>query len=187
VKVNTYPEISGLNLTDSKDALCEGVTDSVMITASIDSSGQQSVTFRWNTGTVDSDAYSSQIIVYQAGPYQVTALNGFCPVSQSITIDTVSCDSECIAGIAIPDIFSPNSDGKNDTFYILHICDINPFEMHIYNRWGELVFESPDIHKGWDGKYKGTPEPEEVYWLWLMLTLPDGKTIYRSGYVTLVR
>ncbi len=186
VQVSLFPQILGFKMNSTKNFLCESEPDSVVIFASIDSSGQAPVLFKWNTGMQDS-AYSSEIVVYQAGYYQVTAYNGYCPMTGDINITLNSCDSECIAGIAIPNIFSPNGDGKNDTFYILHICDLDPFEMHIYNRWGELVFESPDIHKGWDGRYKGNPEPEEVYWLWLSLTLPDKKTIYRSGTVTLVR
>jgi gliding motility-associated-like protein len=187
VIVAELPGITGFELTDSKNFLCEDIRDSVILIASIDSSSQPSVIFRWNTGYGDSSAYSSQIIIYQQGSYQIIADNGFCPLIRNITIDSLSCDSECIAGIAIPNIFSPNGDNKNDTFYILHICELNPFEMHIYDRWGQLVFESNDINKGWDGKYKGSPEPEEVYWLWLSMTLPDGKTFYRSGNVTLVR
>jgi gliding motility-associated-like protein len=187
IRVATFPEIMGFELTDTRDYLCESIRDSVGITASIDSSGGQPVSFVWSTGVSDTPAYSSTILVYEAGTYQIRANNGFCPIVQSITIDSMSCDSECIAGIAVPDIFSPNGDGKNDTFYILHLCDINPFEMHIYDRFGMLVFESLDISKGWDGKYKGNPEPEEVYWLWLQLTQPDGRIFYRGGNVTLVR
>jgi gliding motility-associated-like protein len=187
VNVTQYPDIAGLDMTDSRDYLCESVRDSVMITASIDSSGQRPVTFTWSTGISDSSAYSSGIIIYEAGTYQVVAYNGYCPVMKTISIDSMSCDSECISGVAIPDIFSPNGDMKNDTFYILHLCDIVPFDMHIYDRWGELVFESPDINKGWDGNYRGSPQPQGVYWLWLALTLSDGKTVFKSGTVTLVR
>jgi gliding motility-associated-like protein len=184
--ISTYPGITGFDLTNSKNTLCESVHDSILLNASIDQ-GQPAVLFSWNTGVKDPAAYSSGIIAYQAGIYQVSVDNGFCPLVKMVTIDSISCDSECIAGIAIPNIFSPNGDNRNDTFYILHICEFHPFEMHIYDRWGQLVFESQDITKGWDGKYKGTPQPEEVYWLWLSMTLPDGKTFYRSGNVTLVR
>jgi gliding motility-associated-like protein len=86
----------------------------------------------------------------------------------------------------IPTIFSPNGDGVNDTFYLPHVCDVSPFAMHIYNKWGELVFECQDINQGWDGKYKGEKQSEGVYWLWLMLT-PGNTTIYKSATVTLVR
>ena len=186
VNVHAYPGIAGFSLSDLKTSLCENENDSILLTAGIDST-QASVIFKWNTGVSDSSAYQSQIIIRQPGNYQVTADNGFCPQTKSITITQDQCDSNCISGLTVPDIFSPNGDGKNDTFFIPHLCVIDPFVMHIYNRWGELVFESKDINKGWDGKYKGNPEPEEVYWLWLMYALPDKKITYRSGYVTLVR
>jgi gliding motility-associated-like protein len=185
VNVSTKPAIAGFDLTDSKSSICEGDNDSSTVTASIDSG--QSVVFIWSTGLRDTTIYSSHIAVYQTGTYEVTADNGFCPQMKTISITEAACDSECVHGFAIPDIFSPNNDGRNDTFLIPHLCDMTPFAMHIYNRWGQLVFESTDINVGWDGKYKGALEPEEEYWLWLMMTLPNGKHIYRSGTVTLVR
>lgn len=180
-----YPAISGFDLTDSKTTICEEFADSTILRAAIDSP-QRSVVFVWNNGVRDSSAYSSSIVVYQAGNYTVTADNGFCPLIKAVSIAEISCDSECLSGLAIPDIFSPNGDHRNDTFYLPHICDMIPFAMHIYNEWGELVFESQDINQGWDGYYKGKEQPEGVYWLWLMLT-PGKTTIYKSGTVTLVR
>ena len=98
-----------------------------------------------------------------------------------------SCDSLCFASIAIPNIFSPNGDGLNDTFHVLHFCQFDPFTMHIYNRWGEKVFESHDIAKGWDGKYKNEMQPSEEYMLFLAFTLPGRETIYKSTVVRIVR
>ena len=187
INVGTYPQIDGFNLTDDKTSLCELLPDSTMLSASIDSSVQAAMTFRWSTGLSDTGVFSSGVMVYQAGLYDVSVEGGQCPLTAFIMVDSIACDSECIGGLGFPDIFSPNGDGKNDTFFIPHICDISPFEMHIYNRWGQLVFQSSDINKGWDGKYRDSPEPQEVYWLWVSLTLPDGKVIYRTGNVTLAR
>ena len=188
INVSTYPALSGLSLSESKDTICENLPDSVVLNVSIDSSGP-SVVFHWSTGVNSGSVYSSEVLVYQSGTYTVTADDGHCPQTQTTSVTNANCseDSTCISGYAIPDIFSPNEDGKNDTFFLPHHCEVIPFAMHIYNRWGELVFESTDINKGWDGKYKGAKQPEEVYWLWLMLTTPNKNTIYRSGYVTLVR
>ena len=57
----------------------------------------------------------------------------------------------------------------------------------VFNRWGELVFESRDPYVGWDGTYKGEQQEMEVYdWL-LNATLNNGQDIFRKGNVTLLR
>jgi gliding motility-associated-like protein len=184
VHVNAYPALTGFSLSSSKTEVCTGWPDSVTIYASVDS-GERTV-FIWNTGQHSATATSAQVTVYTPGTYVVTADSGGCPLVRSITIADLDCDSLCLSGFAIPDIFSPNGDGRNDTFFLPHVCDMVPFEMHIYNRWGELVFQSSDINQGWDGRYKGVEQREGVYWLWLMLTA-DHQTIFKSGTVTLAR
>jgi gliding motility-associated-like protein len=183
--VAEYPGITGFSLTDSKVTICSDRPDTVTVAASIDS-GQRSVVFIWSTGQRDSAVYRSDVTSYLSGTYDVTADNGYCPQTRTISIAEAPCDSSCINNFAIPDIFSPNGDRMNDTFFLPHVCNLSPFAMHIYNQWGELVFESQDINQGWDGKYKGKEQPEGVYWLWLMIT-PGKATIYLSRTVTLVR
>ena len=63
--------------------------------------------------------------------------------------------------LGMPNAFTPNGDGLNDTAYVegRHIADLS---YGIYNRWGELVFESNDINLGWDGRFRGIYE-QEVY------------------------
>jgi len=59
--------------------------------------------------------------------------------------------------------------------------------LRIFNRWGELVFESRDPNIGWDGTYKGEPQEMEVYdWL-LNAAFKNGREIFRKGNVTLLR
>ncbi|WP_229208695.1 gliding motility-associated C-terminal domain-containing protein [Dyadobacter luticola] len=62
----------------------------------------------------------------------------------------------------IPNSFSPNNDGHNDTFQIYNAKD-QIVEMRIYNRWGELIFYSPGYEKPWDGTYKNEPVPAGSY------------------------
>ena len=78
--------------------------------------------------------------------------------------------------IFAPNSFTPNGDGKNEEFKVVGF-GLSQFEMYIYNRWGELIFESFDINKGWDGTYKD----EEVqtggypYIIYYMNNLSVGK------------
>lgn len=64
--------------------------------------------------------------------------------------------------IAIPDAFTPNSDGKNDLFKVITTGSSVVYEMKIYNRWGELVFEE-NSNVGWNGNYNGIAQASETY------------------------
>jgi gliding motility-associated-like protein len=177
----------GFEVTADKVLVCESEPDSVLIKAVVNDNGQPPVIFSWNTGLRDT-AYASSLLIDSSGTFFVKADNGKCSVSKEITIGRKFCGLECLEKYAIPNIFTPNEDGKNDTFKVLHLCPIDPFIMHIYDRWGGLLFESHYIEFGWDGKFKGKEQPEEVYVYWVCLGLPN-RTEQKClmGTVTLVR
>ena len=113
--------------------------------------------------------------------------------SDVITITVIDCNvpppdtnTEVKQMFYIPNIFSPNSDGANDILYIRGE-NIKEASISIYNRWGEKVFESNDIAKGWDGNYKGKPCPADVYVYYANITFSNGITEQKKGNVTLVR
>jgi gliding motility-associated-like protein len=110
----------------------------------------------------------------------VTYGNG-CTASAYDTIKATANDL-----IAIPTGFTPNGDGKNDTFVIL-ATGVKSFSMNIYNRWGEMVFSTSNINEGWDGTYKGKPQPEEPYSFFFSITYLDGKSQNREGSIMLLR
>lgn len=89
--------------------------------------------------------------------------------------------------IWVPKVFTPNEDGLNDIIKPI-ITGTFRFEFFsIYNRWGNLLFTSTDVDKGWNGKFKGVSQPNETY-LWLIGGLDkDGKKVKRNGMFTLVR
>ena len=64
--------------------------------------------------------------------------------------------------LLIPDIFTPNGDGINDSFEVKSYF-LSSFKMLIYNRWGEVVFQSEDAANGWDGNINGKPAPAGYY------------------------
>ena len=110
----------------------------------------------------------------------VTYNNG-CTVTAT---DTVSATPNDLLGA--PNAFTPNGDGMNDTFQIL-ATSVKEFHLAIYDRWGQQVFEATDITQGWDGTFKGTPSPSEVYTYFFSITYLDGKVTSREGSVTLFR
>jgi gliding motility-associated-like protein len=88
------------------------------------------------------------------GNYTVKATNVFANNTTCATSDKVEVKEGCEPRLFVPEIFTANNDGINDTFAIpnAHITD---FELLIFNRWGEIIFESKDPEKIWDGSYKG--------------------------------
>ncbi len=98
--------------------------------------------------------------------------------------------------VLIPNAFSPNltgatggagsSNGKNDTFLPL-MRGVVEFELLIFNRWGELLFESRDAQAGWDGYYNGRLCPQDVYVYKLTALTENGEKIVRVGDVNLIR
>ena len=94
-----------------------------------------------------------------SGLYFVTVTDGNgCTGSDTLLV------KDCPTQLFIPNAFSPNGDGTNDQFRILINPDlINQFRMSIYNRWGEMVFESRDITIGWEGQSKDSPAGPGTY------------------------
>ncbi len=90
--------------------------------------------------------------------------------------------------VDVPTAFTPNGDGKNDIIYP-DGWGIKKLEyFRIYNRWGQLLFESNDINVGWDGTYKGVPQNMETYvYQVLVETYTDKKGLFKTGTFKLIR
>jgi gliding motility-associated-like protein len=82
--------------------------------------------------------------------------------------------------------FSPNNDGVNDRAVVIGY-GIEKMTFRIYNRWGEMVFESANQEQGWDGKYKGKNQPMDAYGYTLEALMFGGSRVQKSGSITLVR
>ncbi len=88
--------------------------------------------------------------------------------------------------IAVPSAFTPNGDGTNDHVYVRGYA-INRMLFRIYNRWGQVVFESTSQSVGWDGKYKGVLQPMDAYAYTLEVEFTDGTRASKKGDITLLR
>ena len=90
--------------------------------------------------------------------------------------------------IELPNAFSPGSGTSiNDELRIMvrGIVSLNSFK--IFNRWGEEVFSTTDITKGWNGQYKGKPQPLGAYVYVVDAVSQSGKRFTKKGNVTLFR
>lgn len=122
-----------------------------------------------------------------ADKYRITAYQ-----NENNQVVSVSNEVEIIpvAALYIPNAFTPNGDGLNDTFGGVGE-GITDYNIQIFDRWGNLLFESNDINKQWDGSYKNELSPSGVYVFKVSAKGQgkDGKSkklINKSGNVTLV-
>src|SRR5690606_16193163 len=121
--------------------------------------------------------------------YIATAVNEFgCKRSDSLLIN-VSCDK---SAFFMPNSFTPNGDGLNDTYYPQgrDIKNIDLFR--IYNRWGQVMFEASNIDannplQGWDGRYNSQYLQPDVFVYMMQMTCPDGKPVIVKGDVSIVK
>ena len=87
----------------------------------------------------------------------------------------------------VPSAFTPNGTEPNDVVFINgHGIDRLVF-FRIYNRWGEMVFETQDINVGWDGTYKGDAQDMETYIYQARAIMLDGNTLETGGEIVLIR
>ena len=142
--------------------------------------GNSGSIYRWNTG-----ANTQTIQVSYPGDYSVSASNGFCAVTDTIKLN--DCGSE----LWCPTAFTPNSDGLNDSFHPKCQSFLSSYQIRIYNRWGQQIFESNSLDISWDGNYNGTPCPGELYTYYISYSIEIQPTdIIRKekrGSVMLVR
>lgn len=88
--------------------------------------------------------------------------------------------------VDVPSGFSPNNDGKNDILRIRGY-GIERVNLQIFNRWGEKVFETNEMDKGWDGTYKGVLQEMDAFGYILTADFVDGTSTKKQGNITLVR
>lgn len=90
--------------------------------------------------------------------------------------------------IAVPSAFTPNGDGLNDYLYPLNAYKADNMEFRVYNRYGQLVFQSSNWTKKWDGTVNGHPEPPGTFVWYLQYTdRNSGKKIFLKGTSILIR
>ncbi len=121
----------------------------------------------------------------QSGIYVVVVRDeAGCPIA----LKTFEVEVNCEPQLFLPTAFSPNDDGLNDVFAILG-QDLASLDFKIYNRWGELVFQSFRVSEFWDGRFRGKDAEIGVY-IWTATyenVLQPGIKLSKQGRVTLIR
>lgn len=151
------------------------------------------------------EASSDQFVTYQWSP----AIQMDCPECPSPEVQPLDSTTYCVIisdenkcfevekcvtiliekkySLSLPESFSPNGDGVNDRIYVRGWGLKELQEWKIFNRWGELVYESADLEEGWDGTHKGQPQNMDTYaYLVKALSFEDEELIL-EGFITLIR
>jgi gliding motility-associated-like protein len=143
----------------------------------------------WNFGDGTTSTSNNPSHNYTAGgSYQVTLIT---QIPNSINcIDTLSAQTIDIITnpeLYIPNTFTPNGDGHNDVFRVRG-PNFAIYYFAVYNRWGELMYETTDPSQGWDGNYKGKPSDPGVFGYYVKAKCGEGsEEIFKKGNVTLIR
>lgn len=102
--------------------------------------------------------------------------------SAAVTASTIDNNNV----IYVANNFTPNGDGNNDIVYV-HGKNINTLSFYVYDQWGQLLFNSTDVNKGWDGYFKGSLMPVGVYVYYLKAAMNNGAQLSKKGTITLLR
>lgn len=138
--------------------------------------------YKWQDGSTE-----PQLMATSEGLYRVTVTdNNGCQATDSVLV------GQCELLIHMPNVFSPNGDGINDVFLPRYNPDIPiKFRMLIFNKWGEQIFSTNDISKGWDGTFKGELCKQDVYVWTIIFEAPENYKFMQkspqSGNVMLIK
>jgi gliding motility-associated-like protein len=141
--------------------------------------------WRPTAGLSTANVYNPTATLQAAQQYviQSTLRNG------CLVYDTLLVKVAANTAIHVPKAFSPNNDGQNDRLFPILVGISNLQYFRVYNRWGVLVYEARTYGTsiGWDGTYKGTPQPMETY-IWVAEAVDVlGKTLKAGGNSILIR
>jgi gliding motility-associated-like protein len=135
--------------------------------------------YRWYDGST-----APTLNVTQPGVYNISAMDS----CGNTFNDTILVKLKlCIRDFYIPNSFTPNNDGRNDVFRPFLGGNVVSYRFTIYNRWGENVFETTELGKGWDGNTRGRRDKTSAYVWTCVYQLSDGVSKREKGTVVLIR
>jgi gliding motility-associated-like protein len=148
--------------------------------STITTGGTPSYEYMWSNGSI-----FSELTLLEPGTYSVTVTDVVnCPPDEE-TIEVLPCE------VQIPTAFTPNNDGENDYWDLKNLQYFAESQISIYNRWGDLVFQTSGYDNPWDGTHRATGVvlPTAVYYYVIENVgeeyLSEGSKLV--GYVTLMR
>ncbi|MFI5221771.1 MAG: T9SS type B sorting domain-containing protein [Bacteroidia bacterium] len=135
------------------------------------------VSYLWQDGST-----SSSFHINDYGNYSITVTDSNnCANTKSFEVK-----SSCSGNIFVPNAFTPNGDGKNETFFPV-VRNVKSLHFEIYNRWGELLFETSQMNKGWDGTFQNSFVQPDVFVYRITYTGLNDEVNVLKGNVTLLK
>ena len=188
ITVYPTPTIDSITPQTTFFELCELETTTITWNAIGNNSGYNEWTL-WGQ-TYQQNSLTQTLVWDSVGIHQISVVhwaNGCVSDTQSTTIEIIQCP---VTIFYMPNSFTPNGDEYNQTWHPIITSGIDPndFEVFIYNRWGELIWESYDINSGWDGTYNNKICPEGVYFF--IASCKDPKSSNKfilQGHITLLK
>lgn len=162
---------------DKTDVPCfETVTGSI---TTLTSGGWDPYTYAWSNGSTE-----SRLSEVSEGNYTVTITDAKgCTTTGDVFVAQKLC---CRAVVA--NAFTPNGDGRNDILTVKKISAVSELDFKIFNRFGNLVFQTSNLNAGWDGTFMGEPAEIGTYFYWLTYKCPFSTETYTlKGDVTLLK
>lgn len=168
------------------DTVC--AKDSLII---LDKSGSNTQSWRWDFG----NGQASMLQQPPAQLYQISNRQNQFLISLIVT-NAINCTDTAYKKITvlpncyidIPDAFTPNGDGLNDYLYPLNAFKAIHLNFKVYNRFGQVIFETTDWTRKWDGRINGELQPSGVYvWTLDYVHKDTGKTFSLKGTTVLIR
>jgi gliding motility-associated-like protein len=186
----TYAVTASVGQCVYKDTLTVKFDDSLKVSMIKDTSlcnGEEfwlQVNGNGDTYTWQDSSYSASYKVEQSGVYTVVAQNGCGKDTLQATVNLATCTCQLL----LPNAFTPDGNGHNDTFRPLHACEMKDFQMAVYDRYGELVFRSSNPAFGWDGTFGGHKVPPGSFiWMVHYLNTTTKQSVFRKGSVLVIR
>ena len=138
--------------------------------------------YQWYDINNDSIGNNSILSVYQAGEYYVYVedQNGCSDISNVVNVNEVPRTE-----LYVPNSFTPNADMHNELF-VVYGENIKTYSMKIFDRWGDLLFESEDIQKYWDGYFMGEKVEQGKYLYHIEIVGEDNVLFTKSGIINLI-
>ena len=169
--------------------ICSDPENKDPLTSKVDLDPGVFVSYQWYKNTVMLSDITEKLTVTSAGTYKVDITNAYnCTAS-----DETDVRNECIPKLVAPNAFRPGSkSADNQSFYAISFFITDVFEVVIFNRWGEIVYESKDKNFKWNGNYNNTGQqmPAGTYAYVLRYTSsfrPDKGILEQRGGVVLIR
>jgi gliding motility-associated-like protein len=148
-------------------------------------------TYNWNPPTgLSSSSIKNPVFNYNRPTeytIEITSPAGCTVVDSLRIIIRDNSPTSCNSDIFVPRAWTPNGDGHNDKLFPLTVCITELKYFRIFNRWGQLVFETNILGYGWDGIFRGSPQVSDVYTWTVEAVGVDGKHYKRTGTSVLLR